>query len=121
MRRQLAAFDDDLPRRLETGCRDHQADHIKLFDCLCSVSEERNAQTGKREGVMDEIGVIRGWRQRGIASALITAAMRAFREEGLAYAKLGVDTENPTGALRLYENLGFYSARRSIAFHKELG
>ncbi len=89
--------------------------------CLCSVSEERNAQTGKREGVMDEIGVIRGWRKRGIASALIAAAMRAFREEGLEYAKLGVDTENPTGALRLYENLGFYSVRRSIAFHKALG
>ena len=88
--------------------------------CLCSVSEERNAQTGRREGVMDEIGVIRGWRKRGIASALIVAAMRAFREEGLAYAKLGVDTENPTGALRLYENLGFYSVRRSIAFHKAL-
>ncbi|NKQ35221.1 MAG: GNAT family N-acetyltransferase [Chloroflexi bacterium] len=70
---------------------------------------------------MDEIGVIRGWRQRGIASALIAAAMRAFRDEGLEYAKLGVDTENPTGALRLYENLGFYSVRRSTAFHKALG
>ncbi len=88
--------------------------------CLCSVSEERNAQKGQQEGVMDEIGVIRGWRQRSITSVLIVAAMRAFREEGLAYAKLGVDTENPTGALRLYEDLGFYSVRRSIAFHKML-
>jgi ribosomal protein S18 acetylase RimI-like enzyme len=88
--------------------------------CICSVNPERNAQTGWQEGLMDDIGVIRGWRKQGIASALIVAAMHAFRAEGLTLAALGVDTENPTGALRLYEALGFYAMRRSINFSKPI-
>lgn len=95
------------------------AGHVIGF-CLCSVNPGRNAQTGWNEGILDDIGVIRGWRKKGIASALIVAAMRALKEAGLDKAALGVDTENPTGALRLYENLGFYAMRRSITFTKEL-
>ncbi len=86
--------------------------------CLVSISPERNAQSGKDEGFLDDIGVIRGWRKRGIASALIVAAMQALKDAGLTVASLGVDTENPTGALRLYENLGFQATRRSITFQK---
>lgn len=86
--------------------------------CLTSISPERNAQSGKDEGFLDDIGVIRGWRKRGVASALIVAAMQALKDAGLSVASLGVDTENPTGALRLYENLGFQATRRSITFQK---
>ncbi len=32
--------------------------------------------------------------------------------------KMDVDTQNPTGALRLYENLGFEAAKRTITFMK---
>ncbi|MCL4263585.1 MAG: GNAT family N-acetyltransferase [Anaerolineae bacterium] len=88
--------------------------------CICSVSPGRNAQTGWNEGILEDIGVIRGWRKKGIASALIVAAMHALKEAGLDKAALGVDTENPTGALRLYENLGFYAMRRSVTFTKAL-
>ncbi len=95
------------------------ADNVIGF-CLCSVNPGRNAQTGWNEGILEDIGVIRGWRKKGIASALIVAAMRALKEAGLDKAALGVDTENPTGALRLYENLGFYAMRRSITFTKTL-
>jgi ribosomal protein S18 acetylase RimI-like enzyme len=31
---------------------------------------------------------------------------------------LAVDTENPTGALRLYEGVGFQPVKRSAAFRK---
>ncbi|MBX3056142.1 MAG: GNAT family N-acetyltransferase [Anaerolineae bacterium] len=95
------------------------ADNVIGF-CLCSVSVGRNEQTGWNEGILEDIGVIQGWRKKGIASALIVAAMRALKEAGLDKAALGVDTENPTGALRLYENLGFYAMRRSITFTKAL-
>jgi ribosomal protein S18 acetylase RimI-like enzyme len=96
-------------------------DHGRVIGfCLTSISPERNAQSGKNEGFLDDIGVIRGWRKRGIASALIVAAMQALQDAGLTVASLGVDTENPTGALRLYENLGFQATRRSITFQKEL-
>ena len=35
-------------------------------------------------------------------------------------AMLGVDAENPTGALGLYEGLGFVVARRSAAYRRPL-
>ena len=46
--------------------------------------------------------------------------MRAFQAAGLEYAGLGVDAENPTGALGLYESLGFKPYMRNITFHKTL-
>jgi mycothiol synthase len=88
--------------------------------CLCAVSPERNAQTGWNEGILDDIGVVPDWRKKGVASALIVAAMRACQEAGFDMAALAVDTDNPTGALRLYENLGFYAMRRSITYTKPL-
>ena len=35
-------------------------------------------------------------------------------------AALGVDTENPSGALGLYERMGYTPTRRSMAFEKQL-
>jgi len=36
----------------------------------------------------------------------------------LDYAMLGVDTENPTGALKLYQRLGFVPVKRFVNFEK---
>jgi ribosomal protein S18 acetylase RimI-like enzyme len=88
--------------------------------CLSAVKPEEIAETGVQEAWMDEIGVIGGWRKRGIASALMVMAMQAYQAAGLDYAVLGVDMENPTGALGLYEGLGFVSVRRQISFVKPL-
>ncbi len=68
------------------------------------------------EGWVDLLGVLPTHRGRGIASALLLDAMRRYRDEGMATAGLGVDAENVTGALRLYESLGFASRRMEIAY-----
>ena len=60
------------------------------------------------------------WRRRGVASALIVSSFKAFRERGLTDAALGVDSENPNGALGLYEGLGFRRYQTGIAHRKEL-
>ena len=86
----------------------------------CSVSEEENEQIGIRQGKIRDVGTLREWRKRGIASALMCHSMRVFKEMGLDYAALGVDAENPSGALPLYEQLGFVVAKKSIAFAKEI-
>ncbi|MEA3511586.1 MAG: GNAT family N-acetyltransferase, partial [Actinomycetota bacterium] len=70
---------------------------------------------GRTEAWIEGIGTIKSHRGRGIASALITMAMLAFRSDGMEYAILGVDSENRTGANRIYERLGFKAERRSIA------
>jgi mycothiol synthase len=77
-------------------------------------------RTGFRAGWISTLGTRRAWRQRGLASALLIESMRAFQAAGLGYAVLGVDTENPTGALGLYQSLGFVPRVRSIVFHKRV-
>ncbi len=69
---------------------------------------------GRREGWVEQLGVKRSWRRRGVASALLATSMRAFLDEGLDHAALGVDTDNPTGAYGLYQGLGFSQRHRSV-------
>jgi mycothiol synthase len=82
------------------------------------VRQEENQATGINEGWIQELGVRRNWRKRGVATALLCASLQAFKQAGLDYAGLGVDTENLTGALRIYERLGFEPIKRSITFSK---
>ena len=62
---------------------------------------------GFSEGQTDRLGVRRSWRKRGVASALLQRSMQLFPAAGLEAAGLGVDSDSPTGAHRLYESLGY--------------
>ena len=79
------------------------------------INAEENARFGVRRGWCENISTRAPWRGRGVASALISRALRALRERGMTEAALGVDAQNETGALRLYQAMGFreVSARRS--------
>jgi ribosomal protein S18 acetylase RimI-like enzyme len=46
--------------------------------------------------------------------------MHAFKAEGLQHAMLGVDTENLSGALRVYERVGFGPVKRFVQFEKRV-
>lgn len=85
---------------------------------LNRVDPEENARQGINEGWIGQLGTRRAWRKRGIATALLCQSMRAFKTGGLDYAALGVDAENPTGALAIYERVGFAPVKRFIAFAK---
>jgi ribosomal protein S18 acetylase RimI-like enzyme len=65
---------------------------------------------------VNTVGTRRAWRGKGVASWLITEALRriAEAEDGFQRAILGVDSENPTGALRVYRRLGFSEDVRSV-------
>jgi GNAT superfamily N-acetyltransferase len=73
---------------------------------------------GRTEAWIEGVGTLRSHRGRGIASALITMAIRGFRDQGLQFARLGVDSENPTGANQIYERLGFFPEERTMTFTK---
>jgi ribosomal protein S18 acetylase RimI-like enzyme len=62
---------------------------------------------GYTDGWIEGVGTVRGYRGRGLGSAVITAAMQAFAGKGLEYATLEVDSGNPNGATGLYGTLGF--------------
>ena len=85
------------------------------------VAEADWEATGIREGWVGQLGVRRPWRKRGLATALLVRSMRAFRDAGLDAATLGVDAENPTGALGVYERVGFRPFRRSVRLQRPYG
>jgi ribosomal protein S18 acetylase RimI-like enzyme len=63
--------------------------------------------TGRREAYVGKLGTLREHRGKGIAGALLVHCLRAYREAGFDEASLDVDSENPTGALGIYERAGF--------------
>ena len=63
--------------------------------------------TGVREAYLGQVGVLPAARGRGVASACIVASLHAAAADGMGRAGLTVDTHNTTGALGLYEHLGF--------------
>ncbi len=73
--------------------------------------------TGVKEGYTGELGVLRTHRGRGVASALLIESMRRFRDAGMQAAALDVDAANPTGALGLYEGLGYHRVA-SVCVHQ---
>jgi len=68
---------------------------------------------GHSSGYTDLLGVRRAWRGRGLGVALLAAAMQSYRDDGIEYAEIGVDTANPSGAHGMYASLGF------TVFHSE--
>ncbi len=75
---------------------------------MSAAYEQDWAAQGYTEGWTEQLTVLRSHRGRGVASALLQESMRRFAGSGMASAGLGVDAENPTGALRLYESLGYH-------------
>jgi GNAT superfamily N-acetyltransferase len=83
-----------------------------------SIIPVENEETGELVGWLDSVATRRPWRGRGVASALIARSLAVLRERGMEIASLGVDVENPTGALGLYESFGFRPTRRWAFYRK---
>jgi mycothiol synthase len=71
-------------------------------------------------GFVRTLAVRPAWRQRGLGLALLHESFRRFAERGETTAALGVDSENPTGATRLYERAGMRILWRADVWRKEL-
>ena len=81
---------------------------------------EENERLGVKRGWLEHISVRRPWRRRGLARAITAASLVKYREVGLDEAMLGVDSENPNGALGLYEGLGFNVESGAAAYRRDL-
>jgi mycothiol synthase len=81
---------------------------------------EDEAVTGRRDAWIANIGTLRAARGRGVASAMIAWSLAAFAAAGFTHALLDVDADNPTGAARLYRNLGFEPHHCSITYEIRL-
>jgi mycothiol synthase len=87
---------------------------------LNRLDEAQNERYGRRWGYTQDIFVRRPWRRRGLARSLLVQSIEMFRAMGMEETALGVDTQNPSGALGLYESVGYRAVQRHTFFNKEL-
>jgi ribosomal protein S18 acetylase RimI-like enzyme len=83
---------------------------------LVYVYDSDTRATGVQDAHFGQIGTLPEHRGRGLASASIAASLRLAADAGCDVASLQVDSENVTGALRLYEGLGFTTRRSSVSW-----
>jgi len=71
-------------------------------------------------GWVGEIGVLSAFRRRGVATALLTRSFAELAARDHHEVRLGVDTENTTGATHLYDSVGMTVRRRWDLFEKQM-
>ena len=69
---------------------------------------------------VEDVSVRRPWRGRGVATELLLHAFGQLYRRGIRTAALDVDSENPTGATKVYERAGMRVQRRIDVYRKEL-
>ena len=133
----------DVHALLEHAFAEHWEHHAREFDeyaretfarddfdpTLCVVAEADGTRTGAslnwwKEvgdwGWIGTVGVLSAARGRGIGAALVLASFAEFWRRGERRVALGVDAQNETGALRLYERLGMRTLWEAPIWQKEL-
>jgi mycothiol synthase len=73
-----------------------------------------------RFGWVGTLGVRSPWRRRGLGLALLRHSFADFARRGATRVGLGVDAENTTGAVRLYERAGMRPVRRHDTYERSL-
>jgi mycothiol synthase len=74
----------------------------------------------KTFGWIGTLGVRRPWRRRGLGRALLLHSFADFKRRDATRVGLGVDAENTTGAVRLYESVGMHVVRRNDTWENRL-
>ncbi len=87
---------------------------------IAGVSICRYAPGSPGLGWVRQLGVRPPWRRRGLGTALLVASFGLFWGRGTRAVGLGVDGENTTGAVRLYERAGMRVVHRFDSYEKEI-
>lgn len=82
------------------------------------IDKKENEEYDRRRGYTEGIFVRRPWRRQGVAKALIARSLHMHRDLGMEEAALGVDSENPNGALQLYRSMGFRAVKSHTNYRK---
>jgi mycothiol synthase len=94
---------------------DQVAGQVRTF-----IDHEQNKLYDRQRGWTEMISVRRPFRRRGLARALIARSLQAQKQAGMTESALGVDSENLSGATRVYEDCGFRVVKRNTVYRKPL-
>ena len=84
------------------------------------INELENRENSRKRGWAEFISTARAWRGKGVATALICTSLEELAKQGMEEAALGVHVENPHGAYRLYQSLGFEVVSFGTTYEKPL-
>jgi ribosomal protein S18 acetylase RimI-like enzyme len=87
---------------------------------LNRIARSENEAFGVRRGRVNAVAVRREYRRRGLGRAITAQSLKILRDAGMQTATLGVDAQNPHGALAIYESLGFAVAEHGRIYRKDL-
>jgi mycothiol synthase len=88
--------------------------------CYSEIHSEYSARMGTNLSYVDILGTRRGFRKMGLGRAMLLSALHKLKNAGMDVARLGVDANNPNGALRLYESVGFCKVLTSLSYVKDV-
>ena len=84
------------------------------------LNAAENEKFNRKRGYTEFISVRRPWRKQGLARALIVRSLRLQKERGMTESALGADSENISGATRVYEDCGFRVTKRDTLYRKPI-
>ena len=80
---------------------------------LCEIARGR--------GAVEQFGIGKEWRRKGIGRALLARALRALEKQGVPTARVHTTTNNAYSARLLYESVGFRLVKQQGFYRKQLG
>jgi len=83
-------------------------------------NQVENEEYKRLRGYTEGISVRRPWRKKGLARSLIVQSIQMFKDLGMTETCLGVDSQNLSGALRLYQSVGYQQFKQMIVYRKPL-
>ncbi|MFN2145865.1 MAG: GNAT family N-acetyltransferase [Anaerolineales bacterium] len=96
-------------------------DGDQIVGMVCNfINHDDNEAFNRKRGYTENISVRRPWRRQGAARSLLTQSIQMFIEMGMEETALGVDTQNLSGALDLYQSVGYVEDKRFITYRKPL-
>ena len=84
------------------------------------IDDKYNLEKKVHAGEIFTIGVLKAYRRRGIGARLMLHGLERLKAKGMTKAILGVEDNNPTQVIRLYEKLGFRVKKRDIILEREV-
>lgn len=84
------------------------------------TDQKYNVEKNVKAAWILDIGVLKAHRFKGVGTRLMLEAMKLMKAKDMNEAMLGVDDQNPTKAIKLYEKVGFKTERKDIAYQKTI-
>ena len=84
------------------------------------IHHAENKQFNRKRGYTEGVGVVREWRRRGLARALISRNLQAQKAAGMTESALVADSDSSSSITTLYERCGFQIVKRDTVYRKPL-